>query len=98
MNFEEVVRFKALAVKSMISGNSDLLDKVDVSDLPSVRNICANIHISLFEKVESVTTLLNMSKRAFVEHALIEAVEKANAIIKDVNPMEFQDEFEKEFK
>ena len=91
MNFDEVIRYKALALKSSISGatGSDLfIDQLDISNTPSMRNICATIHISLFEKVESITNLLNISKRQFVEHALIEAVEKANSIIKEVNPME----------
>lgn len=100
MNFEEVIRYKALALKSTISGVGigDLFQNTDLSELPSMKNICATIHISLFDKVESVTGLLNISKRQFVEHALIEAVEKANSIINEVNPMEFKDEFEKEFK
>lgn len=100
MNFEEVIRYKALALKSTISGSGtgDLFQNLDLSELPSMKNICATIHISLFEKVESVTTLLNISKRQFVEHALIEAVERANSIINQVNPMEFADEYQKEFK
>lgn len=94
MNFEEVIRYKALALKSTISGasGSDFIDHIDTSNIPSTKNICAIIHISLFEKVENITNLLNISKRQFVEHALIEAVEKANSIIKEVNPMESDEE------
>lgn len=95
MNFAETIRFKALAVKSTLSGQSgsDLFDLIQEHDgLPSTRNICAIIHVKLFERVENITTLLNISKRQFVEHALLLAVEKADIIIKEVNPMEYVDE------
>lgn len=92
MNFEEIIRFKSLATKATISGQTgaDLFDHIQETDgLPSTRNICAIIHVKLFDQVESITTLLNISKRQFVELALIEAIEKANVIIKEVNPLEF---------
>lgn len=94
MNFEEVIRYKALALKSTISGvsGSDFIDHIDTSNSPSTKNICAIIHISLFEKVENITNLLNISKRQFVELALIEAIEKANIVINEVNPMESDEE------
>ena len=92
MKFDEVIRYKALALKNTMSGPTaifDLLKESDTKDMPNTRNICAIIHVSLFEKVESLTNLLNISKRQFVENALIEAVERANIIVKEVNPMEF---------
>ena len=98
MKFEELIRYKALAVKNTISGNStifDVLKENDAKDMPNTRNICAIIHVSLFEKVESITSLLNISKRQFVEEALIEAVERASAVVNEVNPMEFVAEGDK---
>ena len=91
MNFDEAIRYKALSLKATISGNntSDIFDHLLTDETPTTRNICAIISTTLFDNVENVTNLLSMSKRQFVEHALIEAVEKANSIINEVNPMEY---------
>lgn len=95
MNFEDTIRLKCLSLKATVSGQTgaDLFDHIQESDgLPSTRNICAIIHVKLFDKVENITNLLNISKRQFVELALIEAIEKASYVINDVNPLELAEE------
>lgn len=90
MNFDEVIRYKALALKATISNNNlnGMFDHLLTDETPETRNICAIVSTTLFNNVENVTNLLSISKRAFVEQALIEAVERAHFIIKQVNPME----------
>ncbi len=52
------------------------------------RNICALISAQLFKEVETLCTALDMSKRGFVQLALIDFVDKANKTITEVNPGE----------
>lgn len=94
MNFDEVIRYKALALKATISNNNlnDMFDHLLTDETPQTRNICAIVSTTLFNDVENVTNLLGISKRTFVEHALIEAVQKSQFIINEVNPMESEQE------
>lgn len=52
------------------------------------RNICALITLPLFKDIEKLCNALDMSKREFVQLALVEFVDKANKVIAEVNPGE----------
>lgn len=96
MKFDELIRYKALSFKAMNHGvnSAHFVDKLieEQGGFPSTKNICAAISIELFDEVESITGLLSISKRQFVEGAIVEAVERAKSIIDEVNPTENQDE------
>ncbi len=97
MKFDELIQYKALSLKAFISGQTtgDFVDNLleqEGFESPIMRNICASISTHLFDEVESITGLLSLSKRQFVEGAIIEAVQKAKSIIEQVNPTENQDE------
>lgn len=100
MRFDELIRYKALSFKAMLHGTNSAIfvDKLieEQGGLPSTKNICASISLELFDEVESITGLLSLSKRQFVEGAIIEAVQKAKSIIEEVNPTENQDEIAEE--
>jgi hypothetical protein len=84
MNFESLIRYKTF--DRMYEGNALLLDRVMAenseagTDFP-VRKIQFDVTNSLFQRLESAASILNMTKREFLEAALIEGLDKANLII-----------------
>jgi hypothetical protein len=92
MRFDETIRLRALQLKALHSGqtNSDLLEAQlqlpEVSENLKLRQVCAMVSPQLFTELEGTCELLGMSKRKFVEGALIDAIEKASAIVNEVDP------------
>lgn len=88
MNTDEILTLQALKFKQLhVQGHSlpaDLVERL-IDQQPEVkakmRNICAFIDPSLFEKVENLCGILDLSKRQFVEMALLDFVQKAGATI-----------------
>lgn len=96
MKTDEFLTLQALKFKQSHSGGirfdgTDLFQHVIDSD-PEVkaklRNICAFIQPGLFDQIEEICTMLDLSKREFVEMALIDLVAKAHSTIEkfDVLP------------
>jgi hypothetical protein len=82
--FEEMVLCKALELKSA-SANSDVLDSMlahnkEVEGL-ELKNVCAKVTIQLSDDLDNVCGLLSVSKRRFIESALIEALLQAKEIM-----------------
>lgn len=88
MKFEELIRLKALHLKQLQDHGTDMDGLVDslVAQSTLTRNICAHIGIPLFDEVENLCQLLDISKRRFVESALVDACQKASAIVSEVAP------------
>jgi hypothetical protein len=87
MNFDKLIQFKALSQIYRASSNSDV-SEMHMANMPSVdkeklRNVCALISVSLFDRLESSCSLLQITKRQFIEAALIEALDKADKIVQD---------------
>lgn len=87
MSFDKLIQFKAL---SHIYGHgADFADRLlDPSNTEQVeklkmRNVCALISVPLFERLESSCALLDLTKRQFIEAALIEALDKADLIVQE---------------
>lgn len=93
MRSDELIRYKCLHAKA-IHHNQTLLDAVDEGafDIEGAdqmtRNICAKIWVGLFDEIESYCGLLQISKRQFVESALIDLLEKTKQIFDDVDPFD----------
>ena len=93
MRSDEIIRLQALKLKEVNSnsaGSNGLLDAV-LEQNPEVakeklRNICAFISPQLFDEVQSLCSLLDLSKRRFVEMALQDAIEKTHSIVNEVSP------------
>lgn len=91
MNLDETIRLQALKQKQLTTQGSDI-DLVDFvlrhqPEVPEqMRNICATISASLFNEVENCCSMLDLSKRRFVELALQDALAKAATIIDEVDP------------
>lgn len=88
MNTDEVLTLQALKFKQLnTQGHSFDMDMIELAlkhnpdDKAKLRNICAFIQPSLFEKIENLCSMLELSKRQFVEMALVDLVAKANSTI-----------------
>lgn len=84
MSFHKLLQFKALRQvygSSSIDFTEMALKNASPDEKAQFRNVCALIHIDLFNELESICGLLDLSKRKFIEGALIEAIANANRII-----------------
>ena len=95
MKSEETLMLQALKLKKLNSKGYDGPDLVDQILLQNpdaakekLRNICAFISPELFADIDSLCGLLDLSKREFVEMALIDLVAKAHAVIEQTNATE----------
>ena len=52
-------------------------------DATGLKNVCAKLTSELSDELDNVVSLLGISKRRFIEAALIDAIERANKIISD---------------
>lgn len=85
MSFHKLIQFKALS-QVYASNNSAMLDHVLQADSSLVeklkmRNVCALIDSELFTRLEDACGILSLSKREFIEAALIEGLNQADKII-----------------
>ena len=84
----QVLKFKQLNTRGHSLGH-DLVGRM-IEDQPEVkekmRNICAFITPELFEKIEGLGNILELSKREIVEMALLDFVDKANKVVEEVDP------------
>lgn len=83
--FEELILCKALAFKNA-QNNGDLLDMLvsqQIENNVELKNVCAKVVPQLADKLDEVCGLLSISKRRFIESALIEALKKADDIMQD---------------
>lgn len=85
MTFDDLIRYKALHLK-YASNNQGLLDMVINGDLSvtaniPMKNVCAMITQELFDDLTGTCALLDISKRTFIESAIVEALAKAHNIM-----------------
>lgn len=86
MSFHKLIQFKALD-HIYGSGGGDVFDHVLKQSGPEelekmkMRNVCALISVPLFDRLETMCSLLSISKREFIENALIEALDLADKIV-----------------
>ena len=50
---------------------------------PIMKNLCTKVTTSLSDEIDNLCSLLDISKRKFCEAAFIEAIEKAQAIMRE---------------
>ena len=98
MKPSEIIQLQALKLKSSIDGHHPtLIDSVienpaNQEELKKeFRNVCALIPSIQFERLESLCSLLDLSKREVITMALNEFFVKADAIVAEVNPFENHD-------
>lgn len=88
MNFDEVLQLQALRLKARTHGTPGtnggrLIDlAIEQGQLPELRQMCAKVHPHVYERLEQYTGLLDMSKREFIEGAVIDALNRAEEAIR----------------
>lgn len=90
MKFEEVIQLQALKLKAMNSYGSVPSSIVDsmAEASPQLRQMCAKVSPQLYEELENVCTLLDMSKRQFIEGAVADALQRAKETIEKVGAID----------
>jgi hypothetical protein len=93
MTPSETLKLQALKLKQLNTRGTSLpgalLDEA-IRQNPEIktqlRNICALISPELFDKVENLANVLDLSKREFVEMALIEFVQHSENVLAEIDP------------
>lgn len=94
MNFNQTLQFRALRTKAHIEGeafNAQEMEKAieeAASKSDDFKTVCAPISIPLFDRLNDALNLLDMSKRSFIELALIHALDEVDKVIAEVNVFE----------
>lgn len=93
MNLDDTIRLQALKVKKLHNDGSDDMNELFLEQLAPqavidgvMKNICASVSLELFEQVHNFCSAFDISKRLFVELALIDALRKASLIVDEVKP------------
>lgn len=63
----------------------------EASSIP-VRNVCAKLSVPLVERLDQALSVLEISKRQFIELAIIEALNKVDQVLADVDAFEYIDQ------
>lgn len=98
-NIREYIRYKALDFKyGTRSGGARLLDHVienvvdsdgnvvgqEVTEI-KLQNVCAKLSEELVKRMENSISLLNMSKREFIELAVIQALDEIDSVLVELD-------------
>lgn len=88
MNLDEKIQLKVLQLKAGFA-DGRLIDRmIDQAgeDVP-LRQMCAKVSPVLYDRLEELTSLLDMSKREFIEAAVIEACDRAQDVLERTGTM-----------
>lgn len=91
-NFKEFLQYRALDFKysqQNLELTEHLLNRAEGADLIPLRNVCAKLSVELAEDIDGVCSTLGISKRLFIQNALIEACAQAKQALAEVNAYEF---------
>lgn len=95
MRFDEVIQLQVLKLKAVQQGANmgRLIDAaIDQGELPQLRQMCAKVHPEMYDRLEQVTNLLDMSKREFIEGAVADALLRAEDVISRSGALDAQGE------
>lgn len=79
-DFKQFITYRALAFKFETLRNESLTDQLldSVGSHPEIKNVCAKLSVELSDQIDRTVAQLGVSKRKFIEVALIEALEFAD--------------------
>lgn len=80
MNFDEMIQLQVLKHKASVAGPSFLVDHL-MEQSSEMRQMCAKVSPQLYAALEEVCNFLDLSKRAFIEAAVADAIGKAKLAI-----------------
>lgn len=92
MNFDEVIQLQVLKLKAVTHGrHGRIIDSIlDQGEVPGIRQLCAKVPQQIHDRLDTVTNILDMSKREFVEAALVDALERAEQTISRSGALDVQ--------
>lgn len=64
----------------------------DICPIP-LRNVCAKLSVELVDRLDNALSILSISKRQFIEAALIEALNKVDQVLEEVDAFEYHREY-----
>lgn len=84
-DFKQFIQYRALAFKFSLQ-NAEITEAVIESGAEPIplRNVCAKLTVELAERIDRTADTLGISKRQFIERALIEAMDQVDAMIAEV--------------
>lgn len=78
MNLDDLLTLKALEFKRSFSVPRALAESF-IEGQPNLHNVCAKVSEELYQRLDNVCQTLDMSKREFIEAALVEAISLAES-------------------
>lgn len=81
-NLDSLVTEKALALVH-VRRNTDLLDVLDSGELDKleIKNVCCKMSAEISDEIDELVGLLRISKRRFLEAAILDAIAAARDIM-----------------
>lgn len=68
----------------MLSGAlKETLEEGETSELPQLKNVCAKVTTELSDDLDRICGILDITKRSFIETVFIDAILKAEEIMKN---------------
>lgn len=78
---DEILTYRALAFKHGHSVSGIIDAAISDGQAPSAtKNVCAHLSLPLVDRLENALGILDMSKRAFIESAIIDALDRYDSI------------------
>lgn len=103
--FDQYMQHKVLSFKYSVTNSPDSVigavtvddgqggsRPAKIEDLFEVKNVCAKIPVTIAERLDNTLGVLEMSKREFIELALIEAMNRVDEIIEETGAVQFRED------
>lgn len=90
-NINAMVTERALA---LLSSNSIDLDE-NLLDSKQTKNVCAKLSVELSDRIDSMVGLLGVSKRIWLEAAILDALEQSSRILEQEGVFDMLDAISK---
>lgn len=72
------------ALNFMSVNQGALLDSLlEKHESPAIKNVCAKVNSQLSDEIDELCNLLGMSKRQFLEAAMVRALEEARVVMEE---------------
>ena len=74
-----------------VQGDDGVFRPATIEDIVGVevKNVCAKLPIPIVERLDNLLGVLDMTKRDFIEMALVDALDRVDAILGEVDAFEF---------
>jgi predicted transcriptional regulator len=90
----ELLMYRALHFKQGgMSGSDAIIEHFvekdgDVIDKLQLKNVCAKVSQQLADRLDNMCNVLDLSKRRFIESAIINALDEADRVCAEINMFE----------